>query len=249
MANLELQFSSSVLQNQETIRLLLPDHPSSKNLPTIWWLHGLGDNGSVWLRKTRLELFASQYQVAIILPDMHRSFYRNAPDGQRYFDYLTEELPAYLGTLLPLATTARKRFLVGNSMGGYGAYRWIAHYPSHFSHVATLSPVTDLTVVRRLMPDYRNTIGPDPEKIPALSTEFALTAPDLKAVNWFQSMGTDDELLDDCKHFDQMIREQYQIDLNAHIEPGKHDWNFWDSQLPKIFEWLPLEKLTGGIKA
>ena len=62
-------------------------------------------------------------------------------------------------------------------------------------------------------------------------------------------MGTDDELLDDCKHFDQMIREQYQIDLNAHIEPGKHDWNFWDSQLPKIFEWLPLEKLTGGIKA
>ena len=33
-----------------------------------------------------------------------------------------------------------------------------------------------------------------------------------------------------------------RIDLTYLEEPGTHEWGFWDRNIQRILEWLPLEK-------
>lgn len=246
MALISVHFSSKLLQTQTVVRLIMPDRPINKPLQTIWWLHGLGDDGSAWIRKTRLELFASQFNVAIIIPDMQRSFFQNIRGGLPYFDYLSKELPNYLETIFPLSKNQKDTFLVGNSMGGYGSYKWSALNPDKFSYVATLSPVTNLNTVTSFMEDYQSILGKEPNKITSLFDLMSPNIEQLKKINWIQFMGSDDSLREDSEAFTKKVQNQLNLDLNQNILSGNHNWTFWDEQLPELFKWLPLHKLDSG---
>lgn len=238
MALVKIQFSSKLLENQTTVRLLLPDRKIVKPLPVIWWLHGLGDNGNTWLRKTRIELFAEKYNIAIIFPDMQRSFYLNIQDGLPFYTYLTDELYHYLYSVFPFSTDPNKNFLVGNSMGGFGAYKWSFTDPHKFSYIATMSPVTNLSVLPKIMPDYQII---ESKKTPSLYNLALSNKNILSMANWLNLIGDSDPLLNDDQKFVNRIKK-LGINLNMQISSGKHDWTFWDKQIEKIFDWLPLEK-------
>lgn len=246
MALITIHFSSQKLATQTIVRVIMPDHPIDHPLKTIWWLHGLGDDGSVWIRKTRLELFASNYEVAIILPDMQRSFAQNIPEGLPFFDYLSLELPQYLQSIFPLSKDRKNNYLVGTSMGGYSAYKWAAICPKKFSYVATLSPVTNLETVTTFMSDYQSIIGKNPNIIPSLNELMSKKVAELKKINWIQYIGTDDSLRSDSENFTSKIKQELGINLNPHVSTGNHNWTFWDDKLPQIFEWLPLSRITTG---
>ncbi|MFD1441519.1 alpha/beta hydrolase [Lacticaseibacillus hegangensis] len=248
MANLALTFSSTILKGQNTVHLILPDKPLGQKIPVIWLLHGLGDDGSCWIRKTRLEQLTTDVNVAVVMPDMGRSFYRNLPGGLHYYIYLSEELPEYLQSLFPLSRQASENFLVGNSMGGYGSFYWAAHQPEKFSYVATLSPVTDLSTVPSFMPDYESSLGSKPAALPTLLDEFETNASKLQHLNWLTLAGKDDQLTHASVAFAKSARDSLGIDINEHVLPGKHDWTFWDQNLSTILSWLPLKKIdrVGG---
>jgi putative tributyrin esterase len=68
MSTLFLQYSSAVLGKETTASILFPDAGSGP-FPVLYLFHGLRDDSSTWLRKTRLEVYAAKLPMLIVMPD------------------------------------------------------------------------------------------------------------------------------------------------------------------------------------
>ena len=134
---------SAVLQEHLKISVILPDNLSNKPLPTIWLLHGLGENGSCWYRFATIENLATQYQVAVIMPNVYRSFYMDETNGLPYWTYLTED-SCLNYAMLPLSTLRKQNFVIGNSMGGFGALKFGLNILNGSVPLQLLSPAVNL---------------------------------------------------------------------------------------------------------
>ena len=55
------------------------------NMPVITVLHGLSDNRTAWIRRTNIELYAEQRGVALVIPEVQRSFYADMNKGIEYY--------------------------------------------------------------------------------------------------------------------------------------------------------------------
>lgn len=215
----------------------------NQQLPTVWLLHGLGGDATAWLRRTDIELLATQYRVAVVMPETGRGFYTNMAHGLRYWDYLTQELPERMRYTFPLSAAPQKNFLMGNSMGGYGALRWALTYPANFSAVAALSPVADLSRFRqeqaRLMPDFDLAFAPDKLRGTANDlSELLKRLPEDTRLRILTTTGTRDILRTMDEAFSQALTERLPAQSEWHIQDGQHDWRLWNRELPMAFHWL-----------
>ncbi len=157
MAILKLTRAWRALEEQTTIYVILPNEiQRDKKLQVLWLLHGLGDDGSGWIRKTNLEVLTKHTNLVVITPEMNRSFYMNMKDGLPYWDYLVDEVIPEMRNLLPLSTDPKDNFVGGVSMGGFGAFKLAFTHPEWFSAIVPMSSVIDLTELPKIMPDYRN---------------------------------------------------------------------------------------------
>lgn len=231
---------STTLQEHLKASVILPDVIPNKPLPTIWLLHGLGENGTCWERFTSIENLAMQYQVAVIMPNVNRSFYMDEASGLPYWTYLTEEFMPEIRHMFPLSTSREQNFVVGNSMGGFGALKLAFSHPEWFSAVAALSPAVDLRDIIPIMSDISRVFGP---KLPESYLEdLALTAPkeQLQAMQWYRLIGDQDFMRVANDNFTSFMNS---LDINEtySVTPGDHDWFFWDDEIKKVFAWLPLQ--------
>lgn len=227
---------------------VLPDYVrGDRKLPTLWLLHGLGGDATSWLRRTNIELLATQYRIAVVMPETGRGFYTDMAAGPQYWTYLTTELPARMRYMFPLSAAPVQNYVMGNSMGGYAALRWALTMPEKFAAVAALSPVADLarfrTEQRDLMPDFDLAFTPDQLTDPA--TNLAALVDQLPAqtnLRVLMASGTNDRLrsMDEAlrPHLAAKLPTQFDWQLTA----GRHDWNLWNQQLPASLHWL----LKGG---
>jgi S-formylglutathione hydrolase FrmB len=57
----------------------------------------------------------------------------------------------------------------------------------------------------------------------------------------YLSCGTQDELLGDNRAFHRHLDE---AGYRHHYEegPGAHEWAYWDGQIARVLDWLPLRK-------
>ena len=51
--------------------------------------------------------------------------------------------------------------------------------------------------------------------------------------------GTQDDLMSANEEFRDFLQAK-GIDVTWDEETGGHDWDFWDSQIKKVLDWLPL---------
>lgn len=91
--------------------------------PTLYLLHGLSDDDSIWLRRTSIERYVAQMGIAVVMPQVHRSFYTDMAAGGQYWTFISEELPALARSFFPLSAKREDNFVAGLSMGGYGALK------------------------------------------------------------------------------------------------------------------------------
>ena len=63
--------------------------------PVLYLLHGLSDDDTIWLRRTSIERYVAPLGLAVIMPQVHRSFYTDEACGGRYWTFLSEELPSW----------------------------------------------------------------------------------------------------------------------------------------------------------
>lgn len=244
MAVINLVRSSQILNNQIGIQAILPDELEiGEKLPVMWLFHGLGDNGTGWQRKTNLEQLVSDKHLAVVMPDMERSFYTNMIYGGDYWEYLIKELIPQMRNYLPITADPQENYLVGNSMGGYGALKLGFQHPEWFRTVAAISPVTDLSVVPKIMPDYQAVFGNEITNAKyQLPNMLKIAKPsDLQKLAWYLAIGDDDFMKQPCDRFSQLMTDQ-GLPVKYVTGVGNHNWNYWNQQLQQVLDWLPLER-------
>lgn len=237
MAIMHLTRYSQKLQTQTNSSVILPDDFTNYPLPAIWLFHGLGDNGTVWARKTTIESLADTYKVAIIMPNMGRSFYMNEQHGMPYWDYLTTEFIPGMQQLLPITTDPNKNFVIGNSMGGFGAMKLGLSHPEWFRAVAMLSPVVDLNDIVPIMPNYDHVFGP---QVPVNYLQSLMDKSDHAAfqqLSWYRVIGQDDFMKQSNDAFTDVIQAN-GINETYLVHPGTHNWDFWNQEIQTIFAWI-----------
>src|SRR5256886_3273017 len=125
MALVRCEFFSTTLQLGTSMSVLLPDEPvRGAEYPTLYLLHGLGDDDTAWTRYTAIERYVEPLRLAVVMPQVHRSFYTDEVSGGRFWTFLSEELPEVAGGYFRLSDRPADTFVAGLAMGGYGAGQW-----------------------------------------------------------------------------------------------------------------------------
>ncbi len=257
MALIHCDFFSEVLGLSCSMCVILPQETTGQigmvssakkdKHPTLFLLHGLSDDHTIWQRRTSIERYVADLGLAVVMPAVHRSFYTDMAHGYKYWTYVSEEVPALARSFFPLSDTREDNFVAGLSMGGYGAFKLALRCPDKFAAAASLSGALDVrpgTAVanEERTKEYRNTFG-DPGTVAGSDNDLfhlatQLAGSDAPKPKLFQCCGTQDPLYDQNLRFRDHAR-RLGLDLTYAEELGSHEWGFWDRWIQRVLDWLP----------
>ena len=146
--------------------------------------------------------------------------------------------------MFPLSAKREDTFIAGLSMGGYGAIRNGIVYSETFSHVAGLSSAVHLFEEDAELIGGEETLFGDLKEAAKTNVNPTVAFDELleqkrPVPKFYLSCGTNDRLMAANKRFrDVLIKKG--ADVTWDEEEGGHDWDFWDSQIKKVLDWLPL---------
>src|SRR2546423_11105424 len=123
MARLRCDFFAETLQLSTSMTVLLPQRTQNQiglagqardtDRPVLYLLHGLSDDDTTWSRRTAIERYAAPLGLAVVMPQVNRSFYADEAYGNRYWAFLTEELPQLVHQFFRLSTRREDTFVAG----------------------------------------------------------------------------------------------------------------------------------------
>lgn len=243
MAVLSSRFTSKILDLSMSFQVILPQE-FDEPLPVLYLLHGLSDDDHSWLDHTSLVRYASDMQLAIVMPQVHRSFYTNMVEGGDYWTFLTEELPDLVTRWFPISHEKDKTFVAGLSMGGYGALKWGLNYPEKFAGIASLSGATDLVELWKDDPsrdsEFKRLFG-SIEKLQSSKNDLLYLIDQVKEQSnvpeILQICGTEDFLYRYNLSFSKKLTE-LGFDYSWIEAEGTHNWVFWDKEIQTVLEWI-----------
>jgi putative tributyrin esterase len=243
MALIQCQFYSEVLQISASMNVILPQQ-KGRLFPTLYLLHGLSDDHTAWCRQTSIERYANARGLAVVMPAVNRSFYTDMSYGAKYWTFISEELPELARSFFPLSPMREDNFAAGLSMGGYGAMKLGLSLPERFAAVASLSGALDVNRMAAI--NYGGdmfSIFEDPSKVLGSSADLFALAEKVTGSDsipmLYQCCGTEDFLYDDNVRFRDYCRK-LGLPLTYEEEPGDHEWGFWDRNIKRVIDWLPL---------
>lgn len=258
MAFLQVDFFSKALDVASSVNVILPE-PSmgigvegsgqGSALPKVLYLlHGYSDDHSIWMRRTSVERYAASYPLAVVMPAVNHSFYCNEARGERYWDYISQELPQVMHRFFRLSDRREDTFAAGLSMGGYGALKLGLRCPERFAAVGSFSGCVDIAAMAaagRTDPAGRarwERVFGDPEKVPGSDQDllYLLRAHggDERKPKLYVSCGTKDFLYGAHTRFVPAAKAA-GWDITHLEEPGtSHEWSFWDRQIRAFIPWM-----------
>ncbi len=142
-----VDFPAAALKRDMHYNAYLPNGyaDGKQNYPVLYLLHGHGEDGDEWIVKGNLvatldEMIASGAipPCVVVMPSVGNTW---------YIDRQEKIETAFIQDLMPdverrFHTISRRdgRVIAGESMGGYGALRFVLKYPERFQAAALLSP-------------------------------------------------------------------------------------------------------------
>lgn len=218
----------------------------------LYLLHGAYGDYSDWMRLTSIEKYAQNHKLAVVMPSASNSFYQDMFRGGAYLTYLTEELPRFVSSVFPVSAKRENTFTAGLSMGGYGALRLAFTKPEQYAACASLSGAVDIIGCRDqvkrgdikgpfqwdcIFEDAVHLEGTDADLFALIEKQKARGA---RLPKMFQTCGTEDFIYP----INAAARERYEaagVDLTYEEHPGIHDWDYWDTHIQRVLDWLPLK--------
>ncbi len=266
MALIQVNYLSRALFRTVPLNVVLPVDKISfadgayqmkpgRKFKTLYLLHGLLGNYTDWVSGTRIQRWAEEKNLAVVMPSGDNAFYIDTPLPRNdYETFIGRELLEVTRNMFPLSPRREDTFICGLSMGGYGALRNGMKYAEHFSRIAGLSSAISVLNSDGRLLETSKLFGPSKEaaktdrnplvafeqmKLRSQKGEFPLP-------EFYLACGTKDGLLPDNRAFrDMLIREGVKVTYDE--EPRGHDWDFWDSQIKKVLDWLPLDGDANGL--
>ncbi len=250
MAFLQVQFFSKALVVASTVNVILPEidqgvgvtASKEEKLPKVLYLlHGYSDDHSIWMRRTSVERYAAEHNLAVIMPAVNHSYYCNEPMGERYWDYIADELPQTMHRFFRLSNDPKDTFVAGLSMGGYGAMKLALTYPERFSAAGCFSGALDAAPIgevnERVKERKEKTFGPIDKIAGSENDLYYLMKKNEDAPSkprLYVSCGTGDYLYDSFLRFVPEVRA-HGWDVSTYEKPDEtHNWRFWDEEIEKF---------------
>lgn len=268
MALLQMNLMSESLMRTVNVNVILPaDKLPLPGLPrrdvgpykTLYLLHGILGSQTDWLCGTNIQRWAEEKDLAVVMPAGENGFYvDHEPAHALYGAFIGKELVELTRKMFPLSHRREDTFLAGLSMGGYGALRNGLKYHGNFGYVAGLSSanivegIEDRTddvdaffasrsFAESFLGDLSKVKNSDKD-IKWLAEQLSRAGAELPRV--YLACGTRDDLLERNRDLRDALRG-CGFDVTYREAPGGHDWDFWNSQIRQVLDWLPLEGEAG----
>lgn len=272
MALIQMNLLSQSLMRTVPVQVILPADkmtfpgmPVRENKPykTLYLLHGIFGNCTDWVCGTRIQRFAEEHDLAVVMPSGDNAFYVDQPDAHNYYgEYIGRELVELTRKIFPLSHRREDTFIGGLSMGGYGALRNGLKYGDTFGCIVSLSGalLVDEMVTRKdnsgifmqtrayaeaCFGDLDKLLGSDMDP-KALVRQRKAAGQSIPRI--FLACGEQDSLLATNQQMADFLTGQ-GVDVTFQTGPGNHEWDFWDTWIRKAIEWLPTEKSALGINS
>lgn len=270
MALIQINFMSQCLMRTVTIHAVIPfdkiympgeKSPEKRPFKTLYLLHGIFGNYTDWISQTCIQRWAEEKDLAVIMPSGENHFYVDCKaNGERFGEFIGKELPEKMRGLFHLSEDREDTFIGGLSMGGYGAVINGLKYHHTFGRIAGLSSALIFDDICEGKADmaqavfgntFYKTVFGNPETwsggdidYRALAKQVAASKEEIPLV--YLCCGTEDFLREKNCAFAGFLREQ-GIPCQYEEGPGGHDWEFWNTFIKKVLDWLPLEGKTEGL--
>lgn len=270
MALIQINFMSKSLMRTVPLHAIIPvdklEFPGApkkekKPFKTLYLLHGIFGNYTDWATSTRIQRWAQDNDLAVIMPSGDNHFYVDQPEtNEMYGEFIGKELVEFTRELFPLSHKREDTFIAGLSMGGYGALRNGLKYHDTFGYIGALSSALVLegainstedaptfmgrrSYFRSIFGDLDQLRGSDKDYFALIRTlkEQGADIPKL-----YVCCGTEDFLLDANREYSEFLKQQ-QVDFTYEEGPGAHDWDFWDAYIKKFLDFLPLGSAQAGV--
>lgn len=262
MALLHVDFFSDVLGMCMQMDVILPQKTHGQismkgdvaegKLPTLYLLHGMSDDHTMWQRKTSIERYVSEMGIAVIIPSTHLGFYTDMAYGNRYWTFISQELPDICHSFFKnLSDKREETFVAGLSMGGYGALKLGLGASETFGAVASLSGALDaydvcLNTIKIKDDDFWRNIFGNLDQVENSENDLFALASKLKASGEilpkiYMWCGTEDFIY----HHSVKMRDHLKtlgFDLTYEESPGDHQWKYWDEKIQTVLNWISTMK-------
>ena len=111
MALLHVDFYSPVLMMEMQMDVILPEATKGQigmegrsggdKWKTLYLLHGMSDDHTIWQRRTSIERYAADKGIAVVMPTTHLGWYTDMYRGLKYFTFISDELPKVCRQMFP----------------------------------------------------------------------------------------------------------------------------------------------------
>lgn len=254
MAHFTVRFFSESLVRRTTFEMIIPNDIRGKasenrgKMKTLFLLHGYTGDAWNWVP----EYLAEKYNFAIVLPSGENAFWLDGiSTGHKFGTFIGEELVSYIRRTFGLAVSAEETYIMGLSMGGFGALHTALAYPDTFGKTAALSSALIVHGIAGMKPGDKNDIANyeyyrecfgdldkvlesenNPEVLVKKLKEQGRKLPEI-----FMACGTEDFLLEDNRRFHNFLNEN-DIPHTYMESAGGHDMKFWDEYAVKFSEMM-----------
>lgn len=261
MAFLEVNFFSDVLGMCMSMNVILPqktfgnigitEGEAGEYYPTLYLLHGMSDDHTIWMRRTSIERYAEEKGIAVVMPTTYLGWYTDMKYGYKYRTFIGDELPKICRSFFPHMSPKREdTYVSGLSMGGYGALALALTYPETFSISAPLSAAFD---PKHLHDEsgkntYFEDIFGDIESFDGSVNDLYHMArkirddgkPLPKVWMW---CGTEDWLIGDNRNMCDTLKG-LGYDVTYSESDGNHSWYYWDREIQNVLSYI--DKIRKG---
>lgn len=264
-------FSESLMRTVNFLAILPIDKRSvdgsttrSKDQPfkTLYLLHGIYGCEYDWITSTRIRQLAMDRNLAVIMPAGENKFYSDQAGYNDHFGtFIGEELVSFTRTMFRLSERREDTFVGGLSMGGLGSIYAGLRYPDTFGYVGAFSsalvgrsyPKDNNGTALHMKRSYHEAVfGPEEEFNGGPMDYFALAqnlaASGKEAPRIYMSVGESDPLRKPNEEYCEALRS-IGMDVFFTEEAGAHEWGFWDRQIERFLNWLPLEEKYEGLSS
>ena len=230
---------SAVLQKQIGMHVILPDVGKGP-FPVMYLLHGLSDDYTIWLRRSRIEEYVKRLGLIVVMPDGYRGFYTDNEQGPAFGRYMAEEVPSLVERFFPASKSRNGRCLTGLSMGGYGAFRLALAYPDRYCSAVSHSGAMLFGSYRseRLSADeFTRVRGLKPAGTEHDLMHLARKGAKKGVMPRLRfDCGIDDYLIDENRKLHHFLTSR-KISHEYQEHPGQHDWDYWDEHVQEAISF------------
>lgn len=251
----QFELKSVLLGRSINYRVLYPVEYESagkqeKRFPVLYLLHGVTGQSSNWIDRTRVALYATQYDLFIVMVEGGNGWYTDSATApaDKYESYILRELISEVEKRFRVSQKRGGRAVAGLSMGGYGAFKFGLKYPEMFALVASMSGALDvtswtekeLTAPGAIRDSVMQTFGPANSSTRAANDVFKLVreAPPERMASlpyFYLDCGTEDFLFKSSRDLAALFADR-KIPHEYRQLPGTHNWQYWDRQIKEILK-------------